>query len=73
MVFRKMITILRQNPQRQDLLSKRLPVEYKLEALPRDPACLKFTDSYSMPVVFTSTDAVKGLIHSHRIQSESGI
>jgi hypothetical protein len=69
----KTMTVLSQNPQRLDLLSKRPRVEYKLEALPRDPACFQFTNSYSMPVVSTSTGGVKKLVQSHRIRPESGI
>jgi hypothetical protein len=67
------MTILGQKQQFTYLLSKRPPVEYKLEALPRDPACFQFTNSYSMPVVSTSTGAVNELDQSHRIQSDSGI
>jgi len=53
------MTVLSRNPQCLDLLPKRPPVEYKLEALPRDPACFQFTNSYYMPVVSTSAGAVK--------------
>lgn len=59
LVFRKTMTVLSQNRQCLDLLSKGPPVKYKLVALPRDPACSQFTNSYSMPVVFTSTGAVR--------------
>jgi hypothetical protein len=72
-VFRKTMTILRQNRQCLDLLSKWPPVKYKLEDLPRGPACSQIANSYSMAVVFNSTGAVKGLVQSHRIQPESGI
>jgi len=67
------MTVLSRNPQCLDLLSKRPPVEYKLEALPRHPACFQFTNSYSMPVVSTSAGAVKKWVQSHRIQSDSWI